>query len=71
MKHGASPTPRLHLALWAGIGQTLEEEDPSDRLRDVETPLGWLREYGFEDVDCHWKGLEMALLVGVTPTEPG
>jgi len=45
----------------------LEHEDPSDRLLDVGTQLGWLREHGFDDVDCYWKWLEMALLVGVKP----
>lgn len=70
LEHVASPTPRLHLAFLAAIGETPEEEDPSDRLLDVETQLRWLREHGFEDVDCHWKWLEMVLLVGVKPTEP-
>ncbi len=71
LEHVASPTPRLHLAFVAAIGETPEEQDPSDRLLDVETQLGWLRELGFEDVDCYWKWLEMALLVGVKPTEDG
>ena len=31
------------------------------------TQLQWLRDIGFEDVDCGWKWLELALLVGVRP----
>jgi tRNA (cmo5U34)-methyltransferase len=67
LEHVASPTHRLHLAFFAAIGEPMGDEDPSDRLLDVETQLGWLRELGFDDVDCYWKWLEMALLVGVKP----
>ncbi|HEU5142388.1 MAG TPA: class I SAM-dependent methyltransferase [Solirubrobacterales bacterium] len=66
-EHVASASHRLHLAFFEAIGEPIENEDPSDRLLDVETQLRWLREVGFEDVDCYWKWLEMALLVGVKP----
>jgi SAM-dependent methyltransferase len=66
-EHVASPTQRLHVAFFAAIGEPLEHEDPSDRLLDVETQLGYLRDAGFTDVDCYWKWLEMALLIGVKP----
>jgi SAM-dependent methyltransferase len=66
-EHVASPSPRLHAAFFEAIGEPLECEDPSDRLVAVETQLGWLREAGFADVDCYWKWLEMALLIGVRP----
>jgi SAM-dependent methyltransferase len=68
-EHVASATHRLHLAFFQAIGEPIEDEDPSDRLADVETQLGWLREIGFTDVDCYWKWLEMALLVGVKPPQ--
>lgn len=67
LEHVASPSERLHVAFFAAIGEPLEDADPSDRLLGVEVQLGWLRALGFEDVDCYWKWLEMALLVGVKP----
>ncbi len=69
-EHVASPTHRLHVAFFAAIDEPLENEDPSDRTLDVETQLKWLREAGFDDVDCYWKWLEMALLIGVKPGRP-
>jgi SAM-dependent methyltransferase len=68
-EHVASPSDRLHLAFFAAIEVPIEDADPSDRLLEVETQLGWLRELGFDDVDCYWKWLEMALLLGVKPRE--
>ena len=68
LEHVASPTPRLHVAFLDAIDEPLEHDDPSDRLLDVESQLVWLRELGFDDVDCYWKWLEMALLIGVKPT---
>ncbi len=64
LEHVASPTPRLHKEFLERIGFTVETEDPSNKLLDVETQLGWLREIGFVDVECAWKWRELALLVG-------
>ena len=64
LEHVASPTPRLHEEFLLRIGFTVETEDPSNKLLDIETQLGWLRETGFTDVDCQWKWRELALLTG-------
>lgn len=63
LEHVSSPSERLHEEFLLRIGFTVETEDPSNKLLDFETQLRWLREISFQDVDCHWKWRELALLV--------
>ncbi len=64
LEHVAPPTAEIHARFLRSLGITEEEEDPSNKLVSVETQVQWLREIGFQDVDCHWKWLELALLGG-------
>ena len=66
LEHVASATPSLHAQFLERLG--IVDEDPSNRLLDVETQLSWLRDIGFDHVDCHWKWRELALLAGVKPS---
>ncbi|MEJ7876067.1 MAG: class I SAM-dependent methyltransferase [Solirubrobacterales bacterium] len=68
LEHVSSPTRRLHLAFFDEIGEAIEDEDPSDRTIDVESQLTWLKEAGFDDVDCLWKWREMAVLAAIKPS---
>lgn len=63
--HVASSTPRLHQQFLAKT--TVKKDDKSNKLLNTEVQLEWLREIGFTDVDCYWKWLEYALMIGVKP----
>ncbi len=64
LEHVASTSQKQHLHFFNAIGHDIETEDKSDKLLSVEEQLKWFREIGFVDVDCYWKWLELALLVG-------
>jgi tRNA (cmo5U34)-methyltransferase len=68
LEHVAPPTAGLHARFLRSLAITEADEDPSNKLVSVETQLGWLREIGFQDVDCHWKWLELALFGGTRKT---
>ena len=67
LEHVASPNAKVHAQFRVAIGISQHPEDPSNILLDVETQLQWLREIGFDDVDCYWKWLELALIIGIKP----
>jgi tRNA (cmo5U34)-methyltransferase len=69
LEHVSSPTERLHHHFLRSLNMEPSDDDPSNQLLDTETQLGWLRAIGFDDVDCYWKWLEMALLIGIKPGE--
>jgi len=64
LEHVAAVSPGAHERFLGAMGITAADEDPSNKLLDMETQLRWLREIGFADVDCYWKWRELALLVG-------
>ena len=67
LEHVASPSDRLHDQFLATLSVPRAQEDPSNKLLDMETQLAWLRAIGFIDVDCAWKWRELALLVSTKP----
>lgn len=60
-----APTPGLHQRFRHEIGRP--EDDPSDRLANLCDQLAWLRTAGFADADCHFKWLQLTLMVGTAP----
>lgn len=64
LEHVAAPTAELHERFLRSLEITEADEDPSNKLVSVEAQVRWLREIGFQDVDCHWKWLELALIGG-------
>ncbi len=65
LEHVASPSESLHHQFLAALSIDPQDDDPSNRLAPVELQLSWLRDLGYNDVDCLWKWREMALLAAV------
>jgi SAM-dependent methyltransferase len=67
LEHVLPTSERAHARFLEAMGIVRHDEDPSNILLDVRTQLDWLRAIGFEEVDCHWKWRELALLAGRKP----
>jgi SAM-dependent methyltransferase len=67
LEHVLPVSARAHTRFLDAMGIANQDEDPSNILLDVRTQLEWLRAIGFEEVDCHWKWRELALLAGRKP----
>jgi tRNA (cmo5U34)-methyltransferase len=65
LEHVAPASAKLHAQFLHALQITEADEDPSNKLTTVEVQLQWLRAIGFEEVDCHWKWLELALFGGI------
>jgi SAM-dependent methyltransferase len=62
-----APTPELHDLSQRSFGFSDRDPDPSDQLAPLDDQLDWLKQVGFDHVDCHWKWLELALFGGTKP----
>jgi SAM-dependent methyltransferase len=67
LEHVASATPALHDHFLQQLGITADQEDPSNKLAPVAQQVEWLAAIGFDDADCYWKWLELALFGGRKP----
>lgn len=65
----ALPTAELQRRALAVFASMDDEEDSSDQPAPVDIQLDWLREAGLRNVDCYWKWLATAMLVGERPAE--
>ena len=67
LEHVSSPSEMLHREFLAILGVSPQDDDPSNKLLDLQTQLKWLEELGFQHVDCFWKWRELALIAGRKP----
>ncbi len=62
-----SASPQLHERFRRDIGRV--EDDPEDRLAGLCEQLAWLKDVGFDEVDCHFKWQELALMVATRASD--
>ena len=67
LDHIKTESKKLNIYFRKVIGRTPINEEHCKRLTKIDIQLEWLSKIGFIDVDCYWKWLEFALLIGFKP----
>ena len=64
LDHVASDSYKLRLEFRKAMGKRVAYKEHERRLTKVDTQIKWLKHIGFTNVDCYWKWLEFALMIG-------
>jgi hypothetical protein len=67
LDHISSESKKLNQYFRKVMGQRPINKEHGKRLTKINIQLEWLLEIGFVDVDCYWRWLEFALLIGFKP----
>ncbi len=67
LDHIKTESKKLNQYFRKVMGRTPINKEHSKRLTKINIQLEWLSKIGFVDVDCYWKWLEFALLIGFKP----
>jgi len=67
LDHIYSGSEKLNQYFRKIMGPTPINKEHGKRLAKIDIQLEWFSEIGFVDVDCYWKWLEFALLIGFKP----
>ena len=67
LDHVASDSYKLRMQFKRAMGKRLRCKEHETRLTKVDKQIGWFKHIGFTNVDCYWRWLEFALLIGYKP----
>ena len=68
LDHISSESKKLNQYFRKVMGRRPINKEHGKRLTRIHIQLEWLLEIGFVDVDCYWRWLEFALLIGFKPS---
>ncbi len=67
LDHVYSDSGHLNRYFRKKMGHKVINKEHNKRLTRLDVQLKWLSDIGFTDVDCYWKWMEFALMVGYKP----
>ncbi|MFB5599423.1 MAG: class I SAM-dependent methyltransferase [Nitrososphaeraceae archaeon] len=64
LDHISSDSIRLKEYFRKEMARAPRNKEHEERLTNINVQIRWLKEIGYVDVDCYWRWLEFALLIG-------